>query len=230
MAILTSKFHGKWGSSVHLLFRGLWLKNKMMESCSNIGDVDTTGYLRAFSFVDHAASTECYIQFPTEQYETNASEKTLLRDLQEYQKDQRFKYLNESTVPFILVGAGEGAHTPDEFAAWKSYFEWAMTHSCKASGNVFNNSQALCRRQHSSECERWVHGNDKLLCSAVWLRTWLWLWGGVSHLLQIQSQQVEEQHQGNNDAIRRIKDSPQHGWEETAECDKPFLYLWGVLK
>lgn len=67
------------------------------------------------------------IQFPTEQYETNASEKTLLRDLQKYQKDQSFKYLNESTVPFISVGAGEGACTPDAFAAWKSYFKQWLT-------------------------------------------------------------------------------------------------------
>ena len=51
------------------------------------------------------------VQFPTEQYGTNAAEKALLRDLGKYQKDQSFKYLNESTVPFISVGAGEeGAH------------------------------------------------------------------------------------------------------------------------
>lgn len=167
------------------------------------------------------------IHFPTEQNETNASEKTLLRDLQKYQKDESFKYLNESTVPFISGGAGEGACTPDEFAAWKSYFEQWLT-VVKLQEIVYN-SQALCRRLHSSESERWVHGNDKLLCSATWLRTWLWLWG-VSHLLQIQSQQVGEQHQGNNDAIRRIKDSAQHSWEEIAERDKPFLFLWGVIK
>lgn len=55
------------------------------------------------------------VEFPTEQCGTNAAEKTLLRDLGKYQKDQSFKYLNESTVPFISVRAGEeGAHTPDE--------------------------------------------------------------------------------------------------------------------
>lgn len=75
------------------------------------------------------------IQFPTEQYETKASKKTLLRDLQKYQKDQSFKYLNESTVPFISVGAGEGGMYTRWFCSLEELL-WAMTHSCKASGNV----------------------------------------------------------------------------------------------
>lgn len=121
------------GVAVFLFYsEGPWLKNKTMESCSNIGDVDI--YLQRIPESVQFWRPRCKhwmlhlrIWFPTEQYETNASEKRLLRDLQKYQKDQGFKYLNESTVLFISVGAGEGAHTPDEFAAWKSYFEQWLT-------------------------------------------------------------------------------------------------------
>ena len=43
------------------------------------------------------------------------ADEALLRELGNYQKDQSFKYFNESTVPFIPAGAGEeGAHAPDE--------------------------------------------------------------------------------------------------------------------
>lgn len=143
------------------------------------------------------------VQFSTEQYGTNMAEKAQLRNLGKYPKDPSFKYLNESMVPFISVGTGKEGHIRQmRIWPWICSLEellWAMTHSCKASGNVLTIPRLyvggcipLSMRDGYMEMTGY---------SATWLTTWLWLWRGVSHLLQIQSQQValgEEWHCRDN--------------------------------
>lgn len=147
----------------------------------------------------------------------------------EVPKRPRFQIFKWKHSAFHFSGSwGGGTYT-----RWVCSLEellWAMTLSCKASGNVLT-----IPRLYVGGCiPLSVRDGYMEMTNYSALQSDSELGFGseeesVTYCRFIPSR-WESSTRGTMTLSERIKDSPQHSWEEIAERNKPSLFRWGVLK